>query len=116
MYINPNTDLNVNQAGRQIQIVVEARIPTGSTGGSYSTSYGINTTATSTISLSDLTQTYDSTAKSVTVTTDPSGLATQVTYNGSATAPTAAGTYTVDAVITDPNYTGTSTATLTINP
>ena len=47
MNIDPNTDLDVNQGGRQIEIVVEAKIPTGSAGGSYSTSYGINTTATS---------------------------------------------------------------------
>ncbi len=36
-----NADLDSTIAGRQIQIVVEARVPTGSAGGSYSTSYGI---------------------------------------------------------------------------
>ncbi|KKW36479.1 MAG: hemolysin-type calcium-binding protein, partial [Candidatus Giovannonibacteria bacterium GW2011_GWA2_53_7] len=36
-----NADLDANTAGRQIQIVVEAKVPTGSAGGSYSTSYGI---------------------------------------------------------------------------
>lgn len=34
-------DLSVMMGGRQIEIVVEARIPNGSVGGSYSTSYGI---------------------------------------------------------------------------
>lgn len=39
--LNTGIDLDVSRAGQQIQVVVEARIPTGSTGGSYSTSYGI---------------------------------------------------------------------------
>jgi len=36
-------DSNTNEAGRQINITVEARVPTGSASGSYSTSYGIET-------------------------------------------------------------------------
>lgn len=116
MQINPDVDLNALQGGRQIEIIVEARIPTGSAGGSYSTSYGIDTTATSSIALSDLTQAYDSTSKSVTVTTDPVGLATDVTYDGSTTLPVNAGTYTVMASVTDPDYTGTTTGVFTIDP
>lgn len=42
MYLNPTNDLDSNTAGNQIQITLEARIPVGSSGGSYSTSYGIN--------------------------------------------------------------------------
>ncbi|MCX6731473.1 MAG: DUF5011 domain-containing protein, partial [Candidatus Parcubacteria bacterium] len=38
---NSSSDLNSTQAGRQIQVTVEARVPVGSAGGSYSTSYGI---------------------------------------------------------------------------
>ena len=51
MDLNPNIDLNSTNAGRQIEIYVEAKIPTTAISGSYSTSYDINTTATSTISL-----------------------------------------------------------------
>ena len=36
-------DLNDDQLGRQIIITVEVRVPTGTPGGSYSTSYGIET-------------------------------------------------------------------------
>ena len=36
-----NADLDANTAGRQIQVTVEVKVPTGSAGGSYSTSYGI---------------------------------------------------------------------------
>jgi hypothetical protein len=40
-YMTLNNDLDASTAGRQIQIIVEAQVPTGSAGGSYSTSYGI---------------------------------------------------------------------------
>ncbi len=38
-------DAHPNKAGRQVDIIVEMRVPTGTAGGSYSTSYGIDTTA-----------------------------------------------------------------------
>lgn len=43
--INPanTSDLDLAEAGRQIRITMETRVPTGSAGGSYATSYGINT-------------------------------------------------------------------------
>jgi hypothetical protein len=124
MNINPNTDLSVQNGGRQIQIVVETKVSVGTPGGSFSTSYGINTTATSSISFDGLIQTYNSNPLSVTVITDPSGLANTVTYTGTdgtvypstTTAPNHVGTYTVYSEVTDPGYTGTSTATLKINP
>ena len=42
MNLNSEKDLDISKAGRQIQVIVEARVPVGSAGGSYSTSYGIN--------------------------------------------------------------------------
>lgn len=59
-------------------------------------------------------QVYDGTARPVTVTTAPPGLAVDVTYNGSASAPTNAGTYNVVATVNDANYAGTASATLTV--
>ncbi len=44
MNLNSGDDLDVSKAGRQVEITVEARVPVGSTGGSYSTSYGVNST------------------------------------------------------------------------
>ena len=44
MNLNSGTDLDVSKAGRQIQVTVEARVPVGSAGGSYSTSYGVQST------------------------------------------------------------------------
>ncbi len=43
MAIDTSADLDIDTMGRQIQITVEARVPIGTAGGSYSTSYGIKT-------------------------------------------------------------------------
>jgi len=58
---------------------------------------------------------YDGSPKIVTATTKPLDLAYIVTYNGSTTPPTNAGTYTIVATIDDNFYTGTITGTLIIN-
>lgn len=67
-----------------------------------------------TVTLGNLYQSADGTPKNVSVTTAPPGLSTTVTYNGSATAPTAVGSYTVIATVSDPNYVGAATNTLTL--
>ncbi len=86
-------------------------------------SYGTGTLtinpATVTITITNTTQTYDGNAKSVTVTTDPSGLAYTVVYKQGDTVvtnPTDAGTYDVTVTIDSAqNYSGTQTGSLTIN-
>ena len=70
--------------------------------------------APATIDLTDLAQTYDGLPKPITATTTPAGLAVVLTYNGSATAPSAAGSYAISATVTDPNHTGSAAATLAI--
>lgn len=70
--------------------------------------------AEATIALSNLVQTYTGGPHSVSFVTTPAGLAVDVTYNGSSTPPTNTGNYAVVATITDPNYTGTASAVLTI--
>lgn len=70
--------------------------------------------APATIQLGNLSATYDGAAKSVSVVTNPAGLATSVTYAGSGTAPTNAGSYAVVATVTDPNYSGSANGTLVI--
>lgn len=66
------------------------------------------------ITLGNLNQTYDGSAKSVSVTTSPAGLPVNVTYGGFAYAPTNSGNYTVVATVVDPIYKGSATNTLTI--
>jgi hypothetical protein len=70
--------------------------------------------ANASIVLSNLTQTFDTTPKSATVTTIPIGLTVDLTYNGSSTPPTNAGNYSVIATINDINYQGTTSETLSI--
>ena len=70
--------------------------------------------AAATLTLSGTNQTYNGSARPVSVSTTPSGLSNTVTYNGSSLAPTNAGTYTVVATITDSNYQGSVTNTLTV--
>jgi len=69
---------------------------------------------TATVTLGDLAQTYDGAAKSATATTVPAGLAVDFTYDGSATAPTAAGSYAVTGTVNEANWQGTNSGTLTI--
>ncbi len=71
--------------------------------------------ASSSISLGSLSQTYDGSAKPATATTIPGGLTVNFTYDGSATVPTGAGSYTVVGTINDANYQGSATNTLVIN-
>jgi hypothetical protein len=67
-----------------------------------------------TVTLADLAQTYDGTPRPVAAPTEPEGLAVEITYDGSATAPTAAGTYAVVATVVDDDYAGTASGTLTV--
>ena len=71
--------------------------------------------ATGSITLGSLNQTYSGSSEAATATTVPSGLTVNFTYNGSATIPTAAGSYTVVGTINDANYLGSVTNTLVIS-
>jgi hypothetical protein len=72
--------------------------------------------ASATLSLSNLSQTYNGSPKPVSASTSPIGLTgLSVTYDGSSTAPTNAGSYTVVASLTNDNYEAANAAgTLTI--
>jgi predicted outer membrane repeat protein len=72
------------------------------------------TKATATVTLGSLAQTYNSTPRSATATTDPAGLSVEFTYDGSANSPTNAGTYAVVGSINDLIYQGSATGTLEI--
>ena len=70
--------------------------------------------ASASVSLGDLSATYDGSAKSASATTVPAGLNVTLTYGGLATAPTAAGAYAVVATIDDANYAGSTSGSLVI--
>jgi pectin methylesterase-like acyl-CoA thioesterase len=66
------------------------------------------------VTLGKLYQTFDGNPKPVSVSVTPAGTAVNVTYNGSTTPPTNVGQYTVVATVTDPNFQGGTSGTLTI--
>jgi hypothetical protein len=72
--------------------------------------------AAATITLTNLAQVYDGTAREVNATTDPEGLNVVITYESNLAAPTNAGSYEVIGTITEPNYVGSATNTLVVSP
>jgi hypothetical protein len=74
--------------------------------------------ATATITLGNLTRTYDGAGQTVTATTDPAGLNVSLTYSQSSqpvATPTNAGSYVVTGQINEANYEGGMTGTFVIN-
>ena len=90
---------------------------TTSGGGSnfHGTVFSLNAGKTAAIvTLGNLSQTYNGTARNATATTSPSGLTVVFTYNGSSSAPVTVGSYIVIGTISDVNYQGSVTNTLVI--
>ena len=79
--------------------------------------------ASATVTLGNLVQTYSGAPEAASVTTVPAGLSVAVTYTGingtaygpSVSAPTDPGAYSVVATVTDPNFVGGTSGTLTIS-
>lgn len=71
--------------------------------------------AASVVTLSGLARTYTGSAIPAAATTVPAGLPVTFTYNSSATAPKAAGSYAVVATVNSPSYTGNASGTLLIS-
>jgi hypothetical protein len=68
------------------------------------------------VTLDGLAQVYDGTARTITASPAVPGVGTiSVTYAGSATPPTAAGTYAVVATLTGADHTGTASGTLVVD-
>jgi outer membrane protein OmpA-like peptidoglycan-associated protein len=73
------------------------------------------TAITATINITNLTHVYDGSPQGATISTTPSNLPVKVTYDGSATVPTNAGSYAVVATSTDSTNPATASATLVIS-
>ena len=76
------------------------------------------TSAPATVTLSNLTHTYNGTAKTPSTTVSPSGLTIQLTYTGTAaslSAPVSVGAYVVTASVVDNFYFGTTSGVVTIS-
>ncbi|MDD2236781.1 MAG: MBG domain-containing protein, partial [Kiritimatiellae bacterium] len=70
--------------------------------------------AVASVTLTNLAQTYNGTARSVGYVTAPAGLAVNITYDTSAAAPTNAGSYQVVGLVDDTMYQGGKTSTLNV--
>jgi hypothetical protein len=68
-----------------------------------------------TVTLSGLAQSYNGLALTATTATDPSRLNVSLTYNGSSSAPSAAGSYAVVGTINDASYAGSGSGTMVIS-
>ncbi|MDD4117560.1 MAG: MBG domain-containing protein, partial [Kiritimatiellae bacterium] len=67
-----------------------------------------------TVTLHDLAQTYDGTARAATATTEPAGLTVELTYDGLPDAPTNAGIYAVTGIVNEAHWEGVATGLLTV--
>ena len=106
---NGSATLPVNAGSYTVQATVTTAGYHGSASGTL-----VISPAAAVVSLSNLTQDFDGTPKAATVTTNPPGVSTTVTYNGSASAPSAIGNYAVVATVSDPNYAGSASGNLNI--
>ena len=117
-------------AGLKVSITYNGKSTKPINAGSYavvasvtSTGYTGSTTGTMvvapepcTITFTKLTFTYDGDAQKAQAKTSPSAAGATFTYNGSSTAPTLVGSYSVVATAKSSNYTGTESGTETITP
>jgi autotransporter-associated beta strand protein len=111
--LDPATGLisGTPSAAGAFTVTIGAANSTGSTSATLTVTI---TKGAASVALGALAHTYDGEPKPATATTSPAGLPVVLTYNGSGTPPTNAGTYAVVATIQDANYAGSATATLTI--
>lgn len=72
--------------------------------------------AIATVTLTNLSVTYDGLPKPVTVTTNPANRPVVVTYDGGYVVPGNPGSYSAVATVNDPNYQGSGSGTLVISP
>ncbi len=109
-------------AGADKHITVEGITLGGADAGNYSLESGtVETTGNispeaATVNLSgDTSVVYNGNGHELSATTDPEELDVVILYNGLTNAPVNAGTYHVVALITDENYAGQATTTLTVD-
>ena len=110
-FTNPATAPNAGTASQGVTFT-----PTDAANYNTATS-SVNVTvnkAAATITLGDLVATFDGNAKAASASTVPQGLNVLLTYNGSAVAPSAVGSYSVVGTVDDANYQGSASGTLVI--
>lgn len=105
-----STTMPVNAGTYAVQVTVNSANYQGT-----ATASLVVAKANASVAINNPDQTYTGGLRTVGVTTVPASLPVTVTYNGSATVPVNAGTYSVEVAINSPNYTGSTTGSLTVN-
>lgn len=100
-----------NAGSYMVAAIVEDDTYTGAASGTL-----VINKATASVALASLTATYDGAPHAASATTVPAGLTVNLSYNGTATAPTNAGSYAVVATVNDANYAGSTQGGLSIAP
>lgn len=108
---NGTASVPINAGSYAVAVTVTDANYTGSASGTL-----VITPAAAQVKLANLNATYDGAPQPASVTTDPAGVGVTVTYDGAADAPVNAGSYGVIATVSDSNYTGSASGTLTIAP
>ena len=106
------TDVAGNESARSAPVTFTIQPQSGGGGGG--AGGGGTTPAVPSVTFGALDFVFDGRPKAVGVTTVPAGLEVAVTYDGSATAPTAVGSYTVVATVVTAGVQATARGTLTI--
>ena len=106
-------NLVVNAPAAGLRLRAQATFPGGAETGT-SDPFDVGAPTPATVTITNYSAIYDGLPKPVTVTTDPPDLSVSVTYNGSATAPSAISASIVLATVTSPGYTGSRSVIQTI--
>ncbi len=104
------TVLTAGGAGGELEFAINDSLYSDNSGG-----LDVAVVQLAQVTLGDLAAVFDGNPKPVSVVTTPVGLSTSVTYDGSATVPSAVGSYAVVATVTAPGYVGTASDTLVIS-
>jgi hypothetical protein len=111
--LSGGTNLSFNASGTVVVVASQPGNASWYQAPSVTNTFVVNK-STATINLENLNQAYDGTPRLVTASTTPEGLPVNISYNGSGTAPTAAGSYPVTGVINDVIYQGQATGLLVV--
>jgi hypothetical protein len=116
-----SVDSMVSQSATQVVVITATNVPAAGDVCVYSETFGCTVRSNAyayvdaaDVHMTNLVQVFSGASCGVTVTTDPSGLTVDVTYDGASHVPVGAGCYTVTGQVSESGYYGVQVATLTV--